>query len=90
MTLTYLEGQQLIEGAANRRAVRTTGRNATYHLGPNTTLLFNAGSVEPRLDGWWLDEVAHRHFGLGPRRICQEQADQLLETARQLGTLEVL
>ena len=88
--MTITEGRELMAYVANQHAVRMNGRNATFRLGPNTVLMRNAGSVEPRLDGWWLDEVAERLFGRGVRRIPQDQAERLIDTAMQLGTLEIL
>jgi hypothetical protein len=90
VNLTYNEGNDLIVGSRNRTARRTSGRNETYRLGPHTELLHNAESVQPYLDGWWLNGPTEQHFNRGHRRIAEDQARRLLDTARQLRTLETL
>ena len=38
------------------------GINRTYRLASGNTLLRNAGSVDPAMDGWWYDAVGFPPF----------------------------
>ena len=65
-------------------------RNGTYRLGPNTTLLYNACSVEPRLDGWFRHGPTETILNLRYTRLPESVAARAICVAQQLGTLEVM